>query len=217
MSSEVLTKRGNDEMAGSEAKAAGGKAMGGARERVFAAATDLFYRKGIHAVGVEEIVRQADVAKISLYRSFASKDDLVVAYLEERGATFLAAWDEAFDRYQGAPREQLRAIMAYVTERTEAEGYRGCHFINFAAEFPDAEHPGRKLAVAIKQAIRDRFLRLAEALGAPDPQQLADAWFLLLEGAYALSQTLGREPGVATRSLVWAAEQLAEAALAQTK
>jgi AcrR family transcriptional regulator len=79
----------------SEGKAEGGRA----RERVSAAAADLFYRKGVHAVGVEEIVRQAGVAKISLYRSFASKDDLVVAYLEERSESFLKAWDDAFDRY----------------------------------------------------------------------------------------------------------------------
>ena len=94
----------------SEGKAEGGRA----RERVSAAAADLFYRKGIHAVGVEEIVRQAGVAKISLYRSFASKDDLVVAYLEERSESFLKAWDDAFDRYREAPREQVRAIMTDV-------------------------------------------------------------------------------------------------------
>jgi AcrR family transcriptional regulator len=193
----------------SEGKAEGGRA----RERVSAAAADLFYRKGVHAVGVEEIVRQAGVAKISLYRSFASKDDLVVAYLEERSESFLKAWDDAFDRYRDAPREQLRAIMTYIADRSEEDGYRGCHFINFCAEFPDPEHPGRKVAAATKQAVRDRFLRLAEAFGAPDPQKLADAWFLLFEGAYALSQTLGPEAGAAGRALLWAGEALAEAEL----
>src|SRR5438552_3447449 len=92
--------------------ASGGGATSGApaRDRVFTAAADLFYRKGIHAVGVEEIVREAGVAKISLYRSFASKDDLVVAYLGERSRAFLEAWDDAFDRYRDAPLQQLRAI-----------------------------------------------------------------------------------------------------------
>jgi AcrR family transcriptional regulator len=77
-----------------------GRAKGAplARDKVFAAAADLFYRKGIHAVGVDEIVKEAGVAKISLYRSFASKDDLVVAYLRDRGEVFLRQWDEAFDR-----------------------------------------------------------------------------------------------------------------------
>jgi AcrR family transcriptional regulator len=185
-----------------------------ARERVFAVAADLFYRKGIHAVGVEEIVREAGVAKISLYRSFASKDDLVVAYLERQGSDFLEGWDDAFDRYREAPKEQLSAILRYVTEATEADGYRGCPFINFSGEFPDPAHPGRKVAAEIMQAIRDRFLRLAEALAAPQPQRLADAWLLLFEGAYALSQTLGPAAGTASRALLWAGERLAEAELA---
>jgi AcrR family transcriptional regulator len=184
-----------------------------AREKVFAAASDLFYRKGIHAVGVEEIVRVAGVAKISLYRSFASKDDLVVAYLEHRGRTFLEGWDEAFDRYKEEPGEQLRAILNYAAETTEEDGYRGCPFINFTAEFPDPAHPGRKVAAQVMQAIRDRFLRLAETLGAPDAQKLADAWLLLFEGAYALSQTLGPAAGTARRSLLWAGERLAEVEL----
>jgi AcrR family transcriptional regulator len=193
----------------SETKAGGGSA----RERVFAAAADLFYRKGVHAVGVEEVVREAGVAKISLYRSFASKDDLVLAYLEETSRTFLKAWDDAFDEYRDKPREQLRAIMSYASGASEADGYRGCPFINFSAEFPAPEHPGRKVSAEIKQALRDRFLRLAEALQAPEPQRLADAWFLLFEGAYALSQTLGPRAGIAGRSLLWAAEALAEAEL----
>jgi len=187
-----------------------GKGTGAsAREKVFAVAADLFYRKGIHAVGVEEIVREAGVAKISLYRSFASKDDLVVAYLRERGRTFLAGWDDAFEQYRDTPQAQLRAIMRYVAEATEADGYRGCPFINFSAEFPDASHPGRKVAAATMQAIRDRFLRLAQALRVPEPQTLADAWLLLFEGAFALSQTLGPMAGAANRSLLWAGERLA--------
>jgi AcrR family transcriptional regulator len=185
-----------------------------ARDKVFAIAADLFYRKGIHAVGVEEIVREAGVAKISLYRSFASKDDLVVAYLHARGLAFLEGWDEAFQRYRDAPQAQLRAILSYVVEATEADGYRGCPFINFSAEFPDPSHPGRKVAASVMQAIRSRFLRLAEALATPEPQKLADAWLLLFEGAYALSQTLGPEAGVASRSLIWAGERLAMAELA---
>jgi len=93
-------------------------------------------------VGVDEIVKQAGVAKISLYRNFASKDDLIAAYLEDRSRTFLREWDEAFDRYRENPRAQLRAIMTYVAERTTQDGYRGCPFINFCAEFPDTSIRG---------------------------------------------------------------------------
>jgi AcrR family transcriptional regulator len=186
---------------------------GRAGRRVFDAAADLFYRKGIHAVGVEEIVRQAGVAKISLYRSFDSKDDLVLAYLEDRERDFLGAWDQMFDPLAAAPREQLRAIMTYVTERTTEAGYRGCPFINFSAEFPDPAHPGRVVAARIKWAIRERFRRLATALGAPRPDRLADGLLLLFEGAYALSQTLAGASEPPMRAILWAAEALVDAEL----
>jgi AcrR family transcriptional regulator len=200
------------------AKAVEGKAAGKlARDRVFAVAADLFYRKGIHAVGVEEIVREAGVAKISLYRNFASKDDLVVAYLEDRSNVFLRGWDEAFDQYRDDPRAQLRAIMTYIAGRTTGEGYRGCPFINFCAEFPDATHPGRGVAQATMKALRERFLRLAEALRAPEPQQLADGFLLLVEGAYGISQTLGGGPDAVGHAVVWASEMLVEAQIAAVK
>jgi AcrR family transcriptional regulator len=188
-----------------------------ARDRVFAVAADLFYRKGIHAVGVEEIVKEAGVAKISLYRNFASKDDLVVAYLEDRSNVFLRGWDEAFDRYRDDPRAQLRAIMTYIAERTTRGGYRGCPFINFCAEFPDASHPGRRVAQATKKALRGRFLRLAEALRAREPQQLADGFLLLVEGAYGISQTLGGGPDGVGHAVVWASEMLVEAQVAKSR
>jgi AcrR family transcriptional regulator len=179
-----------------------------ARDKVFAVAADLFYRKGIHAVGVEEIVREAGVAKISLYRSFASKDELVVAYLEERSKTFLRQWDENFDQYLDDPAAQLRAIMTYLSDRTTQEGYRGCPFINLCAEFPDPDHPGRQVARATKQALRDRFERIALALRVPQPGKLADAFLLLVEGAYAISQTYGGGETSPAHALVWAAEGL---------
>jgi AcrR family transcriptional regulator len=182
-----------------------------AKDKVFAVAADLFYRKGIHSVGIDEIVRKADVAKISLYRSFASKDDLVVAYLEDRSRTFLRQWDEAFDRYRDNPRAQLCAIMTYIAQRTTQEGYRGCPFINFCAEFPDASHPGRRVAQATKRALHERFSRLAEALQVRRPKQLADSFLLLVEGAYAISQTLGGGSSGVGHSVVWASEALVDA------
>ena len=193
-------------------KTAGNKTEGMlARDKVFAVAADLFYRKGIHAVGVEEIVKSAGVAKISLYRNFASKDDLVVAYLEDRSSTFLRQWDEAFDRYNDDPRAQLRAIMTYVATRTTEDGYRGCPFINFCAEFPDPAHPGREVSQATMRSLRERFLRLAKALQVPEPKRLADGLLLLMEGAYGISQTLGGGADGVGHSVVWASEMLVDA------
>jgi AcrR family transcriptional regulator len=170
-----------------------------ARERVFAVAADLFYRKGIRAVGVEEIVNEAGVAKISLYRSFKSKDDLIVAYLEQRNAEFWLQWEERFAPHSDDPRALLDAVMDHLARRTTQAGYRGCPFINYAVEFPEASHPGHRVVEANKREWRRRFTAIAEALGASKPKLLADSLLLLVEGTYAISQTLGgpKGPGAA--------------------
>jgi AcrR family transcriptional regulator len=183
-----------------------------AGDKIFEVAADLFYRKGVRAVGVEAIVKQAGVAKISLYRNFPSKDDLVVAYLQDRNAAFWHHWDEAFAPYKDDPHAQLHAIMTYLAHRTTQQGYRGCPFINYCAEFPEPEHPGRKVAEANKREMRRRFVAIAEALGARQPKQLADGLLLLVEGAYAISQTLGSQKGPGS-ALPWAAKALVEAQL----
>jgi AcrR family transcriptional regulator len=183
-----------------------------ARDKVFEVAADLFYHRGIRAVGVETIVQEAGVAKISMYRSFSSKDDLIVAYLAKRNDDFWRLWDDAFAKYDGNPRAQLRAIMTYLARRTTQPGYRGCPFINYCSEFPNPSHPGHKVAQANKQEMRMRFHRIAEALAVPQPKRLADGLLLLAEGAYAISQTLGgpRGPG---KELNAAADALVEAQL----
>jgi AcrR family transcriptional regulator len=187
-----------------------------AHDRVFEVAADLFYRKGIRAVGVEAIVKQAGVAKISLYRSFSSKDDLIVAYLENRNAGFWRQWDGAFARHKNDPHAQLHAIMTFLAHRTTQPGYRGCPFINYCAEFPEPPYPGRQVAEANKREMRRRFVLIAEALGAPQPKQLADGLLLLVEGAYAISQTLGGPKGPGN-AIVWAAEALVEMQLGRRK
>jgi AcrR family transcriptional regulator len=170
-----------------------------ARERVLAAAADLFYRKGIRAVGVEEIVNEAGVAKISLYRSFKSKDDLIVAYLEQRNVEFWKQWDERFSPFADDPRALIDAIMDLLARRTTSPGYRGCPFINYANEFPDPSHPGRRVVEANKREWRRRLTAIAEALGARKPKLLGDSLLLLVEGTYAISQTFGgpKGPGAA--------------------
>jgi AcrR family transcriptional regulator len=184
-----------------------------AREKISEVAADLFYRDGIRAVGVETIVKQAGVSKISLYRSFPSKDELIVAYLENRRVEFWRQWDDAFARYEDDPHAQLRAIMTHLAQRTTQPGYRGCPFINFCSEFPNVTHPGRRVAEATKSEMRQRFVRLSEALGARDPRQLADGLLLLVEGAYAISQTLPVGADGPGNMLVWAATSLVEAQL----
>jgi AcrR family transcriptional regulator len=183
-----------------------------AGDRIFEIAANLFYRQSIRAVGVETIVKEAGVAKISLYRTFASKDDLIVAYLESRNAGYWRVVDEIMAKHESRPREQLRALIAYVSNRATTQGYRGCPFINFAAEFPERSHPGHRVVNANKREMRRRLTSLINAVDARHPAQLADALFLLIEGAYASSQTLGGRNGPA-KILPSAAENLIESHL----
>jgi len=178
-----------------------------AGERVFDVASQLFYRESIRSVGVEAIVKQAGVAKISLYRNFESKDDLIVAYLERRNEEYWGIIDKLLAKQQGNPRAQLRDLIDYIARRATTPGYRGCPFINYAAEFPDASHPGHRVATANKMKMRDRIAGLVKAIGISDPAPLADALVLIIDGAYASSQTLGGRNGPA-KAASWAAEAL---------
>jgi AcrR family transcriptional regulator len=180
-----------------------------AGEKVFEVAADLFYSQSIRAVGVETIVKQAGVAKIGLYRSFASKDDLIVAYLDSRNAEYWCNVDRVVAKHKHDPRAQLRALIDHVAVRATTPGYRGCPFINYAAEFPNADHPGHRLVDANKREMLRRLVGLADAMGTRRSAQLADALFLLIEGAYASSQTLGGRNGPA-KTLPQAAEALVE-------
>jgi len=177
-----------------------------ARDRIFAVARDMFYERGIRAVGVESIVAAAGATKMSLYRSFPSKDDLVVAYLKERDAIYWQWWDRIMDEHAGNPREQIVALVASVAQRTSRLGYRGCPFTNAATEFPEADHPGREIAAENKRELRARLRNLAAAAGARDAAALGDQLFVLIEGAYASGQIMGQD-GPAT-AIVAAAESL---------
>ena len=180
---------------------------GRAGERVFEVASDLFRNQGIRAVGVETIVKTAGVAKISLYRSFASKDDLIVAYLNKLNETYWARVDEHLARHAKDPRSQLRAYMAFIAQSATTPGYRGCPFINYSAEFPDPSHPGHRVAEANRIEMRRRLLESAKAMKAAHPSKLADSLMLLIDGAYSSSQILGGPKGPAA-NLVWATDVL---------
>jgi AcrR family transcriptional regulator len=177
-----------------------------ARERIFDVAKQLFYREGIRAVGVETIVAAAGATKMSLYRTFASKDDLVVAYQKDRDALYWAWWDKIVAEHDGDPRAQLRALFEAVATKIRRPGFRGCPFTNAAVEFPEPDHPCRAVAAANKQEQRRRLHKLAEAVGVTDPQALGDQLFLLIEGAYVSEQLLGTTQ--ATNSLPDAADRL---------
>jgi AcrR family transcriptional regulator len=171
---------------GSEGTPVAGKS---ARERLLDVATELFYREGIRAVGIDTIIARSGVAKMSLYRNFPSKDDLVVAFLERRDQIYWAWWDHVMAKHPDDPRRQVDDLFASLARRVTDKSYRGCPFINTATEFPDEGHPARALCLANKTRLRRSLHELATRLGARDPEILADQLLLLMEGAYASVQT----------------------------
>jgi AcrR family transcriptional regulator len=179
--------------------------------RIFNAACDLFYRKGIRAVGVEAIAEKAHATKMSLYRTYPSKDELVAQYLKRESELGLQRWDERLAQYPGDPRKQLSVLFAALTARTSDPASRGCAMANAAVELTDPDHPGRKIIEEHKAEERARLLRMCTDIGARDPAALADGLFLLAEGALSSTQTLGHS-GPAN-SVAQVAEALIESQL----
>lgn len=182
-----------------------------ARERLLATAGDLFYRQGIRSVGIDEIIAKADVAKMSLYRSFSSKDELIAAYLRERDEAYWRWWDDTVALHPGAPRAQIQALFQSLAKRISRPGWRGCPFTNAATEFPEPDHPGRMVAETNKRELRRRLRELARDAGARDPNALGDQLVLLFEGVYSSGPTFGA--GGPAAQVVTAAEALLAAAL----
>ena len=162
-----------------------------AQEHLLRAAGELFYEEGVRAVGVDAVVERAGVNKMSLYRQFSSKDDLILAYLERKDTQFFGYVEASFAKHPGAPSKQLLQYFDDLAVRASNDGYRGCPFVNVAVEFPDTSHAARRFVAGNKARLMARITALASEAGADDPVALADALGLLIEGVYAASQTYG--------------------------
>lgn len=179
-----------------------------AREKILDAAGRLFYQRGFHAVGIDTIIAEADVAKMTLYSHFPSKDDLIVAYLERSDSE---GWKWLEDATAGheTPREKLIAIFGALSEKADSAACLGCPVQATAAEFPDTEHPGHQVAVRMKEKVRKHLRDLALQARLRAPEVLADQLMLLMDGAYASSRMYG--PGNPARYVGDAARALIEA------
>ena len=166
-------------------------AQGPPRERILAAASDLFYRLGVRAVGVDAIAAAAGTNKMTLYRHFASKDQLVAEYLRRLARDAGRFWDDLAAAHPGDPRGQLRGWLAAMETHVLDADQRGCALANAAVELPDKEHPARSVIEQYKTAQRNRLAALCGAAGVAEPELLADELFLLLEGARVSAQSLG--------------------------
>jgi AcrR family transcriptional regulator len=161
------------------------------RERILTAASELFYRHGIRAVGVESIAEAAGTNKMTLYRHFSSKDELVAEYLRCLARDGGRLWEELEASHPGDPRAQLRGWLMAMQAHVVDTDQRGCALANAAVELPEKEHPARHVIEQYKTAQRDRLAALCGAAGIAEPELLADELFLLLEGAHVSAQSVG--------------------------
>lgn len=190
------------------ATATAGAARTSARERLLAAADELFYREGINNVGIDRVIAHAGVAKASLYANFQGKDGLVRAYLEGKHETRKARVLERIARHR-SPRERLLAIFDGFAETLAKPGYNGCAFVRASSELLESG-PARAVSDEARAWLRELITGLAREAGARRPQALADQLVLLYDGAATAAQ-MDRSAGAAATARTLAA-QLIDAA-----
>jgi AcrR family transcriptional regulator len=181
------------------------------KDRLLDTAGALFYREGIHAVGIQRLIDEAGIAKASLYAHFPSKDDLVAAYLEREADEARRGITTDILEGPGDARAKLLRLFDYVSHRLERTRFRGCPFLNAAGELTDSSHPARAVCTSYRAWLKGIITRLVGELGAPQPADLAGALLVLVDGAASTSQIdVHMAPALHAR---WAAEQLLDASL----
>jgi AcrR family transcriptional regulator len=189
------------------------------RDRILETAGELFYARGIHNVGVDSIASEAGTNKMSLYRNFPSKEELVAEYLREQEREYWSVWDATIEPFAGDPRRQLEALFDGFLARAKCKDdtledckvRRGCALGNAAVEIPPHSRGGgratppeddanlRSIVLAYKSELRRRLRKLAKDAGASEPDTLGDALMLLLEGGcYTLSTFSGTSGPIAS-------------------
>jgi AcrR family transcriptional regulator len=157
----------------------------------------LFYWQGIHATGIDKVAAEAKVASTTLYRLFASKDDLVTAYVTSNAEPYKEWMAHATRPGLGSPRDRILALFDALADQVQPDRCRGCPFLMTLAEFPHPGHPAHKEAIAVKAWVREHLRQLTRELAAgtpvSDPAALADQLVITIEGVYATVQALGSD------------------------
>jgi AcrR family transcriptional regulator len=179
-----------------------------ARDRLLDTASELFYRDGYHAVGIDTIVERSGVAKMTLYRHFPSKDDLIAAYLERANAEFWDWLDAEIGRV-GDPKAKLVAAFEATASLATSPRCLGCTFQAAASEFPELEHKGHQVALDHKRRVVERLAGLARDAELREPDELAAQLLLLMDGAWVAARMFG--PANHAASVAAAARALIEA------
>jgi AcrR family transcriptional regulator len=155
-----------------------------ARSRLLGTATGLFYSEGLHAVGIDRIVAEARVTRATLYRHFPSKDDLIVAYLNAADEAIRAQVESARTA-RHSPSDVVRAVARTITDGIRSDGFRGCAFLNAAAEYPAVTHPVHQVVLSHRQWFLDTVTELLAATGETAPGPAARHFVMLRDGAMA--------------------------------
>ena len=180
------------------------------RDRILRVADDLFYSRGLRAVGVDEIVAKSEAAKASLYAHFPTKDDLIAGYLRQRSDDWRAHLEGELARLGGSPRRRLEQVFDVLAAGCAAAGFRGCPFINAAVEFPNPAHPARVIGAEHRRWVRELLGRLSREAQLRAPEILADQLALIYDGAMVGTQldgesTPAHRARAAARALIAAA------------
>jgi AcrR family transcriptional regulator len=182
---------------------------GSARERLLAAASELFYAEGVHTVGIDRVIERAGVAKASLYSTFGSKEELVSAYLEARSAARKERITAQIAKHTD-PKKRLLAVFDLLGEISADRKFRGCAFVNASAEGPGGPERVRKPACEYRAWMRNLLVELAREYGAADPEQLGGKLVVLYDGAM-IGASMDGDPHRAAEARE-IAEQLVDAA-----
>ena len=162
------------------------------RERIVVTARELFQKHGVKGVGVDAIAETALTNKMTLYRHFGSKDDLIVECMQRAIDESLQWWDSLEVEHPGDARTQLKVWLERCNDCLVSDE-RGCEMATTAVELTEDDHPARKVIEAGKKQHRDRFIDLCRRAGLAEPEQLADTLWLLFEGARISRQSEGAE------------------------
>ncbi|UDL91828.1 TetR/AcrR family transcriptional regulator [Mesorhizobium sp. PAMC28654] len=162
------------------------------RDRILETARDMFHKHGIKGVGIDAITEAAGTNKMTLYRHFDSKDDLIIQCLRATACKASAVWEQFEAQHPGDKPAQLHAWVRMVADCLTADG-RGCDMANAAIELTDTDHPARRVIKELKEAQRDRLVTLCRDAGIGQAELLADTLSLLLEGARVSVQSVGTE------------------------
>lgn len=160
------------------------------KDKVFQTAARLFYQHGYRAIGVDTLAAESGIGKMTLYRHYPSKDDLIVAYLKDSNEIFWSNFEQII-KDAPTPRDKLLAFFESLQEYVTTPACYGCPFLNVATEYPETDYPGHQIALEHKQSVRAKFRELSKEAGAQDPKVLADQLFLLMDGAYMASRMFG--------------------------